>query len=319
MVISTDRTGFHHRVSSAVAARLVLRQATVDDAAAFGLDPRRVPRQMVPGRGIWATTGEEVQVAVLDPDPAGAAQANAVNRLVAQLRARWDGHPGGPRRLDPLPDVITADEAERLRPQVKPQGVWCTPVVGGDHLAPVDVDLADGGFLIAGPARSGRSTALVAVAATLNQNLLVVAPRPSPLRDLPGVLGVVSPDELPDIVANAGPLVLIVDDAELVTDPVATDALEVFARSARDRGAVLVAAATTEDLLANSYRGWLATLRRTRTGLLLNPSSHVDGEVFGLRLPRSVRGGQPPGRGLLVVRGEAGPAQVIQPATAALR
>ncbi len=39
MVLSTDRSGFHHRVSSAVAARLVLRQATPDDAAAFGLDP----------------------------------------------------------------------------------------------------------------------------------------------------------------------------------------------------------------------------------------------------------------------------------------
>jgi len=180
------------------------------------------------------------------------------------------------------------------------------------------VDLSDGGFLVAGPARSGRSTALVAVATSLHRDVLVVAPRPSPLRDLPS-LGVVSPEELPGVLTDvAGPVALVIDDAELITDPAATDALEVFARSARDRGAVLVAAATTEDLLANSYRGWLATLRRTRTGLLLNPSSHVDGEVFGLRLPRSVRGGSPPGRGLLVVRGESAPAQVIQRVATAL-
>src|SRR6185312_12456657 len=89
----------------------------------------------------------------------------------------------------------------------------------------------------------------------------------------------------------------------LVTDLSLSDALERFARYARDTGSVLVAAATTEDALAARYRGWLATVRRSRRGLLLNPSSHVDGELFDLRLPRSITGGWPAGRALLVDAG----------------
>ena len=73
---------------------------------------------------------------------------------------------------------------------------------------------------------------------------------------------------------------------------------------------MLVAAATTEDLLLDRYRGWLAAARRCRAGLLLDPRSQVDGEVFDLRLPRSTAGGWPAGRGLLVLRGAAVPVQV---------
>src|SRR5262249_5046974 len=138
--------------------------------------------------------------------------------------------------------------------------------------------------------------------------VLVVAPRPSPLRELagrPGVLGVLTGDpgeaaaRIADAVAD-GPVALVVDDGELLTDLALTAVLGAFARGARDRGCVRVAGAPPDDVRANPYRGWLAPARGARTGLLLNPASHVDGEVFGLRLPRSVNGGWPTGRGLLV-------------------
>jgi S-DNA-T family DNA segregation ATPase FtsK/SpoIIIE len=86
-----------------------------------------------------------------------------------------------------------------------------------------------------------------------------------------------------------------------------------FVTNARDSGAVLVAAATTDDLLLNRYRGWLAAARRGRTGLLLNPASHIEGEVFDLRLPRSTSGGWPQGRALLAVRGTCARVQVPAP------
>ncbi|OLB77613.1 MAG: hypothetical protein AUI14_15615, partial [Actinobacteria bacterium 13_2_20CM_2_71_6] len=317
-VLATDRTGFHPRIASAVAARLVLRQATVDDVAAFGLDPRRVPRRMPPGRAVWAASGEEVQVAVLDPDPAGAVQAAAVERLGAVLAAQWDGS-AEPRRIDPLPTEILATSAGGLRRAPRPAGpTVCTPAVGGDHLVPLDVELS-GTFLVAGPQRSGRSTALVSIVTSLDRTLpvLVVAPRPSPLRDLPGCEVLTGdPGSIALRIADAaavGPVALVVDDGELIADRDLSDVLEGFARDARDQGSVLIAAATTEDLLANPYRGWLAAVRRSRSGLLLDPASYVDGEVFGLRLPRSVAGGWPPGRGLLVQRGEDAPVQVILP------
>jgi S-DNA-T family DNA segregation ATPase FtsK/SpoIIIE len=194
----------------------------------------------------------------------------------------------------------------------------------------VDVDLLDAGgtFVVSGPPRSGRSTALVAVATSLagrgsgDLPLIVVAPRPSPLRALagePGVRDVLTGTDLAAELDEAlaeldGPACLLVDDGELLADGPAGSRLEGFVRQARDDGSVLVAAATTEDLLLARYRGWLAAARRSRSGLLLDPRSHVDGEDFDLRLPRSTSGGWPAGRGLLVLRGAATPVQVPAPA-----
>jgi S-DNA-T family DNA segregation ATPase FtsK/SpoIIIE len=120
--------------------------------------------------------------------------------------------------------------------------------------------------------------------------------------------------ELEDLLAKAAAATaLIVDDGELLGPGPLADRLEEYARGCRDTGSLLIAAATTEDLLLNRYRGWLAATRRSRSGLLLNPASHVDGEVFELRLPRSIGGGWPPGRALLVERGEVTMTQVPAP------
>ncbi|MCL2395557.1 MAG: FtsK/SpoIIIE domain-containing protein, partial [Acidimicrobiaceae bacterium] len=70
--------------------------------------------------------------------------------------------------------------------------------VGGDELEAAVVDLLDAGpgFVIAGPARSGRSSALATAVRSLSgrhdgrRPVIIVAPRPSPLRDLAGLPGV---------------------------------------------------------------------------------------------------------------------------------
>ncbi|HEU5160093.1 MAG TPA: FtsK/SpoIIIE domain-containing protein [Streptosporangiaceae bacterium] len=328
-VLATDRSGFGHRLAGAVATRLVLRQAEADQVSAFGLHPREVPRAMPPGRAVAVPGTVELQVALLDPDPDGAAQTAAVERLGALLTTRWDGldPAAAPRRVDPLPHSITMTELAGLRVTARPSGpAVCTVGAGGDHLAPVDLDIADAGatLLVSGPPRSGRSSALTAIATSLAGRatgrlpLIAVCPRPSPLRrlaNLPGVADVVTgPDvgnDLEDaLTAVQGPVAIIVDDAELLADDRAAGPLERLARTARDDGNVIVAAGTTEDLLVQRYRGWLPLIRRGRCGVLLNPGSHVDGEVFDVRLPRSTRGGWPPGRGLLVWRGEITPIQV---------
>jgi S-DNA-T family DNA segregation ATPase FtsK/SpoIIIE len=328
-VLATDRSGFGHRLAGTVATRIVLRQAEADQVSAYGLHPREVPHDMPPGRAVAVPGGTELQVALLDPDPSGAAQTAAVERLGAMLARQWDGldPAAAPHRVDPLPESITISELAGLRVRRRPDGpAVCTIGAGGDHLAPVDLDIADAGstLLISGPPRSGRSSALVAITASLAGRetgrlpVIAVCPRPSPLRELagrPGVLDVVSgPDlavDLDDALAMAaGPVAVIVDDAELLADDRAADRLERLARTARDEHSVVVAAGTTEDLMVQRYRGWLPMLRRGRCGVLLNPASHVDGDVFDVRLPRSTSGGWPPGRGLLVWRGEITPIQV---------
>ncbi|WP_018680141.1 FtsK/SpoIIIE domain-containing protein [Actinokineospora enzanensis] len=336
-VLSTDRAGFGHRIGSSVGARLVLRLAEPDEAAVFGVDPRGLPSRSPDGRGTWVATGEQVQVGLLAPDPAGTAQAAAVRALARTLTADWAAVPAcaRPRRIDPLPTELTAARLAALRVTDRPAGpAVCTPAAGGDHLGPLDVDLdaVGGGFVVAGPARSGKSTALLAVVDSLAGRadatlpVLVVTPRPSPLRELagaPGVLDVLT-DEA-DVVETLAALTgqrfaIAVDDAERISDFELTERLESLARSAQDGGPLLLAAVATEDLLANHrYRGWLATLRRTRTGVLLNPGSCADGEVFDLRLPRTTAGGWPPGRALLVRDGNPMPAQVPLPVATAGR
>ena len=331
-VLAADRTGVTSRISSAVAARLVLRQANSDDVAVFGLAPRDVPADMPAGRGIWVTSGEEVQVALLDPDPAGVAQVDAVRRAGAEAVLRWAGVDARhlPRRVDPLPDQLSLSELEALRVTPAPDGsAVCVVAAGGDTLGPIDVDLADVGpcFVVAGPSRSGRSTALAAMVRSLAARpgslpVVLVTPRPSPLRDLadlPGVAEVVAggPDLAADLEdalsAYDGRLVLVVDDAELVTEGAEGALLDEVVRTAGDSGTVVIAAATTDDLLLNRYRGWLPAARRCRSGLLLAPQSATVGEVFDLRLPRGGAAAGPVGRGLLVRRGAWAPVQVAQP------
>ncbi|MFY1625660.1 FtsK/SpoIIIE domain-containing protein [Micromonospora sp. WMMD723] len=329
-VLTTDRSGFGHRLGSAVATRLVLRQADPEDVAVFGADPRRMPRTMPDGRAVVVPSGTEVQIALLTPDPDGAAQAAVVERLAAAAWGRCQGLDPAtmPRRIDPLPASVTLAELAELRAGAAPVGVaTCTVGVGGDHLRPIDLDLAETGatFLVAGPPMSGRSTALLALVTSLGGRrsgglpVLVCCPRRSPLltgiAELPGVVRVLRGAEidtdLADAVAElAGPVAVVVDDAELLGEGQAADVLEQLARSARDHGNLVLAAGTTEELAVHRYRGWLSALRRGRHGLLLNPSSYVDGEVFDLKLPRSTRGGWPAGRALLVSRGTTLPVQV---------
>jgi S-DNA-T family DNA segregation ATPase FtsK/SpoIIIE len=185
----------------------------------------------------------------------------------------------------------------------------------GDDATTIGVDLAaDGpGFLIAGPPRSGRSTALQTIAASLadaGTPVALVLPRRSPLRSLadrPGVVGVFGPgedDALREVV-GASPLVVLVDDVHTMTDAPISDVLVDVLRA--DDGDRAVVAAGGSDELGSIFRGLPMAVRASRTGLLLQPSG-PDGDLLGVRIPRTGNS-RVPGRGLLVVGGESTPVQ----------
>lgn len=291
----------------------------------------------------------ETQIALLDENPSGRAQVAALRRIGASAAAR-DGFrpeaPPGPRtdprhpmRVDALPPQLTFAEAVAFavspRPRAAAPPAWppTRPLVGlvgvgGDELGALSVDLAEDGpgFTVAGPPGSGRSTALVILAWTLlvgGTRLVLVTPRPSPLRALAGaarVLGSLTAESDPDDLARllprgpgpAEPTALVIDDADLLSDgplalPVAT-----FLRTARDRRAALVVAGTTEELLGQ-FRGFLLDARRGHSGLLLSPGGPADGELFGRRLAAWASGSPRPGRGLCFRRGTATQVQVPTP------
>jgi S-DNA-T family DNA segregation ATPase FtsK/SpoIIIE len=58
-----------------------------------------------------------------------------------------------------------------------------------------------------------------------------------------------------------------------------------------------------------SPAGWIASLRRSKTGVLLSPASTFDGSIFGGRLSAEKVFSGPPGR---AVAGYAGGVEIVQ-------
>ena len=305
LVITGDRGVLLGKLGSAVPDRLVLRLADRADYALAGLVPRNVPAEVLAGRAFRAETGRALQVALLVPDPSGAAQTSALDELAATLppaRGRK------PFRVDVLPDLVTVPAANALGEA----GVGAPFAVGGDELRFQTVNLAVSGpgFTIAGPARSGRTNALLVLGRALlssGTNLCLVMPRPSALNDLAGLPGVsvaARAEQLETVVQRApSVLAVLVDDAELVDESMAEVLGEVL-RIARQRDLRMVLAGETDGLAA-AYRGFAFEARRSRSGLLLCPDSHLHGELLGIRLPRSAAFRRPAGRGILVRSGQS--------------
>ncbi|MDX6275759.1 MAG: segregation ATPase FtsK/SpoIIIE, family [Frankiales bacterium] len=275
------------RLSSAVDRRLVLRMADPTDMAMFGIPLRCVPSELPPGRGFLVDAGGARLVQVVLPHPY-AGEGTAADRP--------------PRRVDPLPVSIDVISAELLRRKPRPEGRACVLLgVGGDELSPVDLDVVDvsPAFVVAGPPRSGRSTALARiVSGLLGEGIAVAAllPRASAVAAVPGVV-VLAGDELTPPADH----VLVCDDVELA-EPGGLLLLEAALREARDGGPTVLLAGTTDDL-AVGFRGPVVEARRSRCGLVLAPRTPHDGELLGTRLPQPSAGEVPPGRGMLVVRG----------------
>jgi DNA segregation ATPase FtsK/SpoIIIE, S-DNA-T family len=331
-VITADRSGLLGRLPTVVQDKLVLRLADRGDYGLADIPAREAPVSPPPGRGLVVGQGEsrtfhEVQIALLTADPAGPAQLAALRSLVDGARLRRSGRPPRhrPIRVDPLPPAVSVFDALSLgATTAEAAGLWALIGVGGDQLRPIGVDLsADGpGFLVVGAPRSGRSTALITMTESLlrsGRSVCLVAPRRSPLSSLadhPGVtacLDATATDEQARraVSSTGASTVVVVDDAEWLTDSPLGLVLEEQLRAEPGQGAYVLAAGNSEDL-QNTYRGFTVGLRRSRCGLLLNPQSTLDGDLVGARLPRQLSPARHAGRALLAVRGDLTPVQVAQ-------
>jgi S-DNA-T family DNA segregation ATPase FtsK/SpoIIIE len=138
--------------------------------------------------------------------------------------------------------------------------------------------------------------------------LVLAAPRPSPLRSLSGLPGVVRVFDGTGLPADefaaaagefTGPGVVIIDDAEALRECDAADELKKLVAFGADHGRALVFGGNAEDLCAG-FGGWQVDAKRARRGCLLSPQQITDGDLIGTRLQRSLIG-EPvrPGRALL--------------------
>ena len=317
VIMTGDRLVFSGRIASLTEDKMSFRLPDKSDFGLIGLHPRKIPDEIATGRAFRAESGLETQVALLTADGSGQAQAAALAAIAEQARARDAQIPRShrPFRVDVLPNRISLAEAWELRDEAS-QGrpLWAMAGVGGDELIGAGPDLGDGvpAFVIAGPAKSGRSTMLATMARTLvvqGSQVVLIAPRNSPLRKMAGERGVLAVFENSDLSeedmraaldsAGGHPVCVLMDDAEMMKEAPAGPVFRDIINLGGDRGQALVIAGGAEEL-NTGFSGWHVDARRGRRGALLSPQSPMDGDLIGVRIARSQVGGQiQPGRALL--------------------
>lgn len=313
LVMSSERSLLTGRVANLNDHRIMLRMTDRTDYSAIGVNHRRVPEVVPPGRGWRSTDQAEIQIALLDPDPSGPAQVEAIRRIAAKATARDSGVPAH-RRPFPvagLPAAVTFAEAFAQVPDEQRRPLHALLGIGGDATEPYYVDFTgrQATFLVAGPPASGRSNTLATLAVSLlagGTALVILTPRESVLRRLAAhgrVRAIEGPAPDPTQVSAAveelgGPLVVLVDDVDLLgfANPVEAVLRQVVG-TGRDRALGLAYAGTAETL-TQSLGGWIAEARRSRQGVLLAPQSAIEGDLVGARVPPGLlRSGSRPGRG----------------------
>jgi S-DNA-T family DNA segregation ATPase FtsK/SpoIIIE len=323
-VVAGDRWTVSGRLGRVMTHRYLLRFNAAVDYDAAGVRAGTVPERMPPGRCIGGSDGRHYQLGVLG-DGTGAGQAAAIHGLVEQLREREQQVDAArrPRRIEALPVRVSIDRLLESAPM--PEGATVPVLLGfaADVGGGLWLDLAAEAptMVVTGRRRSGRSTALLSFAHSARRSgveVVVVAPKSSPLTGLAGQPGVLAVHEGDDAittrlteVAGAARVLVLVDDADAL-DPTHIGLGDLL--MAPQPGRAIVVAATTE-YSKNAMSGFLATARRPRNGIVLWPESPYDGGAVGAgNLPRGLLFDQPAGRGVLSLGGEFGVLQIPLPA-----
>lgn len=282
-------------VAAGLGARWWLRVGSIDDAALAGLPPAAADPEQPPGR-CWVDghVAQVVDPASIPPGPAGTRGAA----------------PSVPR----LPSTISL---AALAGHASPDPLLATIAVDADTLAPVALDLRNHHAVIAGPPRSGRSTALASLAAAVPTALLCSAR--SGLAELEQTVRTA----LARVRAGTSTVVAVDDLPELLDGPdadVASSLLGDVVRAGRELPLRLVVSGDPDALL-RCYSEVVTTLRSGRTGLVLGDDAAAHAHLLHAEPPPRSDLPSGPGRGWLLGPGAARPAQVAVaagvPATAA--
>ena len=297
--VTGGRTLGTGRITSNFSTRLVLDLADRSDAVLLGMKEADLPTAMPPGRAVTCPAALELQVAVPTEDQSASVAAEYISRISTRMEGplvhRFRSMPQGCAR-----DQLPTDPREIIIG------------VGGPDITPIGLPL--GGFgelaaLIAGPARSGRTTALATIAHQLPDRPLCwidghggppVLPRRADIVD-----ATVPEDLATWLNSHPGGAVLVDDLDELLGSPI-EDLLTDYLQHGRRGGGIVCATGQSETLM-NAFRGAVAELRRRQTGIILQPGRRT-GELLGATLAPA---GRPrPGRGVLVIRSRAVPIQI---------
>jgi len=343
VVLTGDRPSAVPAVlSSTLQQRLVLRLANPHDYASLGV-ARNALDDAPPGRALLATTGEEMQIALVAGRRELLGQAEGIDALASELRARGD-------RV--VPRVRNAPE--RVPLAELPASTAGRPAYGIDTRTFEPVGLPTRGLgVITGPSGSGQSAAALTCAAAMGRwsaergarlDAVLLTFIPDGLREARAWERVASgEDEVRDL-AGALARALTRPPGERASGPDRRDApgaehsaslvfprpgafgVVVVERPAAAEGTAalpelvaLAKAARRSDALVlfefEQGRGsasWdlLGALRQPNWGLSLQPDDGETQTPFREFLGRVSRADFPPGRGFSVEGGRARPVQV---------
>ncbi len=316
-LISASRVyGIPSQITSTIEKKIVLRQTEPDHYVQLGvrINPRQIP-DLPEGRG-FAEGSALIQCAVIG-GPDEPEQKLGIKELGDRARERF-----ADADVPSIGRLPTSVEAATL-PALLDDSAFLLGI-GDSTLAPFGICPEDGHFLIAGPGRSGRTTALVTLAGSIRRSDIAwpihfLAPRNAP-KDLPAngvdrlIVGV---DECTEYLQNreweaiapgAGS-VLMIDDADDLVDVLdGPDFLKILRR--RPPGLWVVLSAESEA--ARKWNEGFKTIRKNRHGLLLRPDLNSDGETLSAKLPRFSAVPANVGRGYLVRREAAELVQVAR-------
>ncbi|MEZ5406504.1 MAG: FtsK/SpoIIIE domain-containing protein [Acidimicrobiales bacterium] len=275
VLTGSRRTSFPMALSGLISTRLVFRMASSDDYHSVNADPTWFDQATPPGR---CRLGDvEVQIAVLGASAETGEEARAFQRLGAALERILT--PAPPIRV--LPHRLTLDEL----PAPKSGLAWLMT----EDFAGTGPDLTQN-VLITGRPRSGKTTALMSLAAAARRNgmrpeIFAADPARCPVegaRDLAALVERVTGDPTG---------LVFVDGAERISGLPGDYAIQEAISSGRLR---IVAAA--DSAAARSFDPIMKAVRARADVLLLQPDPDYDGDLLGQPVPRVARQ-FPAGRG----------------------
>jgi S-DNA-T family DNA segregation ATPase FtsK/SpoIIIE len=311
VLLTGDRGISGDKVTSFIDEQYVLPMRDINDYRTAGILAKDIPLDLPPGRVLYGSTGTEAQLAVLVRDTRGEAQTTALRRTVERVRDHFDqfaqlAELPRPFRVDPLPMYLALTAAYDL--PLGDSGPADGPVVavGGDQLSKFTLDWpAEGGFVVTGSRKSGRSSTLAAVVHQLawrKEPILVVSSRQSILTDVAAghsapilTAGDTTPAQLDEILDRLGERVtIVVDDAEQFKNAPIEHALT----GVKHRATFIVAADT--ESVSTLFGGPLVEAKKSRRALVLRPESAINGtQVVGSPIPKFMLGRASAGAGVL--------------------
>jgi S-DNA-T family DNA segregation ATPase FtsK/SpoIIIE len=300
-------------LAASVQRELVLRLANEMDYAMVDVPADAYGPGTPAGRGFL--DGRAVQVAVVGGASGLADEVAAIGRCAAAMTR--NGVAPAPA-VESLPTRIASSD-------LPPGDDRPTIGMGDDTLAAVGFE-PDGGFLVAGPPRSGTSTTV----ATMVRSIATVRPttdfvlfgrRGSPLGPvIPWVVAAHGVTEIESLATKlAGrlggltgrPVVVVIEGIGDLLNTDADLALQDLLRTCRDQGVFVIAEGETSSLTGS----WplLQAIKAFRTGIVLQPDQMDGDTLFKVPFPRTTRAEFPTGRGLMVQGGRVTKVQVAVP------